>query len=236
MAYPLLYQKEYRVTESITIHIPTVEEILRNEKEYYGAVSLLIATPYDMMVQLDESGIDFTQINEWDLFCLLFHEIQRKDFKLVFNDLDFKAFKPCTNSENKIVSFINEENGAVLDRGIHHQICETLRDILYIQKNVKYPANDEAKAFMIERARKKLSRQRNKRSASQLEKYIIALVNTAEFSYTYDSVLDITIYQFYMSLRQIIRKIRFDNLMIGCYAGTINTKELSQEELNWITN
>lgn len=101
----------------------------------------------------------------------------------------------------------------------------------------KRPANEEAKKFMIERARIKQKRERRKskiKTTTQLEDLIISLVNTAEFPYDYRSVLDLTIYQFNSSLYQIIDKVRFDNLMIGCYAGTIDTDKLSKDELSWI--
>lgn len=89
---------------------------------------------------------------------------------------------------------------------------------------------------MIERTRAKLKRRKKQLTESQIDKYIVALVNTSEFPYTYESVLGLTINQFYASLHQIVRKIKYDNLMIGCYAGTVNTKELDQNELNWISN
>ena len=119
---------------------------------------------------------------------------------------------------------------------IHEQICRFLRGMLRLKKNSKKPANEEARKYLIERARIKMRRKKKELSESQIEKYIISLVNTAEFPYTYESVLELTINQFYASLYQIIRKVKFDNLMIGCYAGTVNTKELDQNELNWISN
>ena len=81
-----------------------------------------------------------------------------------------------------------------------------------------------------------MRRRKKSRAESQIEKYIIALVNTSEFPYTYETVLGLTINQFYASLHQIVKKIKYDNLMIGCYAGTVNMKELDQNELNCISN
>ena len=88
---------------------------------------------------------------------------------------------------------------------------------------------------MIERARIKLQRAaRRKRETSELEKLIVALVNTEEFKYGYQEVLDLTIYQFRASVDQIIHKIHFNNTMIGVFAGTVKAKELPQEDLTWI--
>ena len=72
----LLYKKSYAINDFISIMIPTVGEILDCEDEYYGLVAMLTAMPIDMMVQLDDAGIDFTSINEYELFLLLFRTLQ----------------------------------------------------------------------------------------------------------------------------------------------------------------
>ncbi len=64
--------------------IPTVGEVLENEDNYYSMVSMLTAMPIDMMVQLDDIGIDFTTINEWELFLLLFNSLKEQDTSLIF--------------------------------------------------------------------------------------------------------------------------------------------------------
>ena len=59
----LLYQKDYPINDYIRVMIQTVGEVLENEDNYYSRVSMLTAMPIDMMVQLDDIGIDFTTIN-----------------------------------------------------------------------------------------------------------------------------------------------------------------------------
>ena len=236
MSLSQLYARDYHINKHITINIPTVRDVIEYESEYYDSIALLTSTPHDMMVQLDDVGIDFSTISSWELFCLLFEGIKQRDLSLLFCDLDLSKFKIALNKQANTVVLLNEETGAVIDELIYNQICEFFRKMLYIEKNDKLPGNEEARKFMIERARKKLKRalRKQKTQGSNLEQYIVALVNTPEFPYDYNSVLDLTIYQFYASLHQIIKKIHFDNLMIGCYAGTVNTKELDQKELVWI--
>lgn len=236
MGKSTLYETKHKINDYITIRVPTIKEIIDNEDDYYGNVALIVATPYDMMVQLDDMKIDFTKINEWDLFCLLFNELRTRDLSLIFEGLNLRDFVTAENKQNGSIILVNPKTGVKIDRAIHDQICKYLRSTLRLQKNEKHPANEEARRFLIERTRTKLKRRRNQLVESQIEKYIVALVNTPEFPYTYESVLGLTINQFYASLHQVIRKIKFDKLMIGCYAGTVNMKELDQNELNWISN
>lgn len=235
MGKSLLYARSYPVNDKISIRIPTVGEILENEVAYNSILSCVISTPYDFMVYLDDMGIDFEKLTEYDLFLLLFPSLQSADTSIVFGDLDLSKFSPAVNEKNGQVILLNAEDDIVIDRGVHDLICQAIRKINHLEKVTRRPGNSEAKKYMIERARIKLQRAaRRKRETSELEKLIVALVNTEEFKYGYQEVLDLTIYQFRASVDQIIHKIHFNNTMIGVFAGTVKAKELPQEDLTWI--
>lgn len=234
-SHNLLYKSSVDINDGIHVMIPTMGEVLDNEEPYYRLVGMLTALPsdIDMMVLLDDIGVDFADIDEYDLFLMMFREIAASDTSLVFGDLDLTRFRLAVNEQNGMAVMVNPETGVVIDRAIHADIADTLRAIHHIKKEVKKPGNKEAREFMLERARKKLKRRR-KEQRSQLEELIVALVNTEQFSYKFAEVRDMTIYQFNESLRQIMHKVDYDNRMRGVYAGTVSVKDLSQDDLNWL--
>lgn len=232
----LLYKNELLVNEDIQIVIPTVGEILEQEDTYYSMVSMITATPYDMMVQLDDMKIDFTEIDDYQLFIIVFNALKTHDTSLIFGSLDLSGFSVMINPQNNTVVLRNPETGVMIDRSIHHQICQAVRTIHHLKRNNRKPANGEAKKYMLQRARAKMKRQKSRIEDSQLEELIVALVNTEQFHYDFDSVRNLTIYQFNESVRQVVKKIDFDNKMHGIYAGTISAKDMSQDDLNWLTH
>lgn len=232
----ILYKREIPINDKIKIVIPTVGEILKNEDAYYNIVYTLTAMPADMMVQLDDVGIDFAQINEYELFLILFNSLKSQDTSLVFGDLDLRKFQVGINEQNGNVVLIDTENDIRIDRAIHDKIASTLRSIHHLEKNRHTPGNEDAREYMLKRARAKLRRQMSKKSLSQLESLIIAMVNTEQFKYGFEGTLELSIYQFNESVKQIIKKVDYDNRMYGVYSGTINVKELSQDDLNWLVH
>ena len=236
MSNSLLYARQCPVTDKISIEIPTVGQIMEREAEYFGAVTSIIATPYDFMVQLYDAGIEFDSINEFDLFLLLFPSLRELDTSLIFGDLDLKKFEIIANQETGKIALVDQENDITIDRGIHFKICRTLCEINELKQTNKKPGNGEARRYMIERMRVKQKRAARKKQKSQLEDQIVAMVNTEQFKYDYLGVLDLTIYQFRRSVSQVIRKVNYDNLMVGCYTGNIKTSELSNDQLDWITS
>jgi hypothetical protein len=232
----LLYKREYAINQNIKICIPKVREILDQEDDYYGMVSMLTAMPIDMMVQLDDIGVDFTSINEYELFLLLFSSLKGRDTSLIFGDLDLNGFSPVVNPQNDCIVLLDSSTGTVIDRNIHWEIAGALRKIHNLKRNNRRPGNKEAREYMIRRAREKMRRRNSQKKESQLEGLIVAMVNTEQFHYDFEGTGDLTIYQFNESVQQVIKKIDYDNLMYGIYAGTVNAKELSQDALNWLTH
>ena len=231
----LLYRRDYPVTDSISVVIPTVGQILDNEDLYNDVVSAFTAMPIDFMVQLDDAGIDFTTINAFDLFIMLSEGLKKVDTSLVLKDINLSGFELCVNNQTKKLVLYNQESGIEIGRREHSQIASALRRINHLEKNRKKPGNDDAKQYMLERMRQKMKRH-PRTEASQLEQLIVAMVNTEQFKYDFESVRNITIYQFNECVRQIVNKVNYDNRMIGVYSGTVNVKELSQDELNWLVH
>lgn len=230
----LIYKRQFPINKHISVYIPTVGEIVDNEEEYYDLVGKLTAMPIDMMVQLDDIGIDFTTIDEYQLFLLMFNGLKKIDTHLIFGDLDLSKFNLGINEQNGHIVLIDEEHDIRIDRAIHGLIADALRKIHHLEKNRRKPANGDAKEYMIERARKKMKRRRNRVEDSQLEALIVAMVNTEQFKYDFEGTRELSIYQFNESVRQIIKKVDYDNRMYGIYAGTVNAKDLSPDDLNWL--
>lgn len=226
----LLYKSEYAINDKIKIMIPSVGDVMDNETSYYNMVSNMTAMPIDYMVQLDDANIDFTEITEYELFILMFDGLKQRDASLIFGDLDITKFRFDETS----MSFFDTENDIIIDYRVQQQIAAVLRKIHHLEKNRRKPGNEEAKEYMLERARKKMQRNKTRSTESQLEQLIVALVNTEEFKYDYESTRNLSIYQFNESVRQIIHKVDYNNRMHGVYAGTVDPKGFSHDELNWL--
>lgn len=231
----LLYKRSCFINDSIKIMIPTVGEVIDDEENYFSIISILTAMPIDMMVQLDDIGIDFTSITDYDLFLLMFQGLKNRDTRLIFGDLDLNKFKHAINEQNGNMVLYDKENQITIDRAIYEKISETLRIINHLEKNRHKPANPEAKEFMLKRARNKMRRKNNHIKGSIIEPLIISMVNTEQYKYNFESTRELSIYQFNESVRQVIRKVDYNNLMYGVYTGNVNSKEISQDKLNWLS-
>lgn len=224
------------IVPSLSVRIPTVGEILDAEDIYYGIVSSLTATPFQYMVQLDDMGIDYTQITDYELFKMLFLAYAKSDLSILFGDLNTSDFQIHIDTQNHDQVLYSPCSDIMIDELVYHDLADAIRKINLLEKVTAKPGNEAAKKYLLEKERKKQKRDEKKPHESYLEKLVIALVNTSEFPYNYESCMNLSIYQFNQSFRQIQHKITFDNTMIGVYAGTVDTSKLNNKEyLSWIS-
>lgn len=231
----LLKLSSIDILPNLSIRIPTVGEILEDEQHYYSIISSLTATPFQYMVQLDDLGVDFTTVTDYQLFMMLFPSFVHSDMNILFGDIDLSDIVSGINPQNNAPILYSAKNNIIIDEYIYSQIVDTIRKINDIKKDNRKPGNNEAKEFRIKLERKKQKRNANKPYEPYLEKLVVSLVNRPEFKYNYETVNNLTIYQFNQSFEQIKTSINFDNTMIGVYAGTIDTSKLKDRScLSWL--
>lgn len=230
----LLKLSSVEIVPRLTVRIPTVGEILEDEFHYYDIVSSLTAVPFQYMVQLDDMGIDYTAITEYELFSMLFLGYIQSDLSILFGDLDVSDFKYQTIDNRMVI--ISNKNDIVIDEYVYNKLADTIRKINLFDKVNSKPGNEHMKKYLLEKERKKLKRNAKKPKEAYLEKLVVALVNNSDFPYNYESCMNLSIYNFNQSFKQIQHKITFDNTMLGIYSGTVDTsKMINKDALSWIS-
>lgn len=234
----LLKVTDYKINDKISIHVPTVDEIFDfGDQKYYSIVQTLVATPFDLMVELDDIGIDYETITDYQLFILMMESIavNEDDTSIFFGDLNLKNFQEAVNSQNGEKVLWDKGNDIVIDQMIALEICNAIRKIHFWEAPIGRAGNAEAKRYLIDRNRKKKKRLAKKPYKSFLESMIISLVNTEEFPYNYETVMGLSVYKLNASWRQIQKKKHWEQTMNGVYFGTVDTTKINLEKINWLS-
>ena len=68
----MYYGIDYKVNNDITIHIPTIGEIIEfGEKNMYSSIAPFVGNPTSYRLQLWDLGIDWNKISDFELFVML---------------------------------------------------------------------------------------------------------------------------------------------------------------------
>lgn len=239
--------EDYVINDKIKIHIPSLGEICDyGEDDYFGLVYQITATPSDMMWQLDEMGINFTEIDNFTLFsqltCFKTDDMEETSFqmnqtktKILFGDLnlyDFDLMQDVTNNEPCLY---NRKTDNKIDSYTYKIICDCLRKIHFLEEHIEIPANESTRLVLIEDAKERYMMNKNKEHGSYLVNLVSAMINSPGFKYNHTQVWDMKINAFMDSVKRI-SKIQNANLLLQSgYSGFgINLKEVSDKQINWL--
>ena len=233
----LLLAKKWWVDDTICMHVPTIEEILDfGENQYFNTVYTMYATPYELMGQLDAMGIDYEKVEEFDLFCFAFLGMSEDKCRMIFENINSKDYELAPDPEDrKKHLLLNKLNGHMIRSKDADRISEFLRRLQCTEKCRKKAGNSAMKKYLLEKARKKLKSVKREKPQCVIEDMLVCLLNTSEFAAkSLQDAFAMNIYFFNKSMRQINKKIDYDHVCAGIYAGTIDSKKINMKKIHWM--
>ena len=235
----LLNQTSIEITDKLSLRIPTVGEVLNEENTYYSLVSIMTSTPFQYMVQLDDLGIDYTKITDYEMFRIFFPLYAKGDTSILFGEVDLSDIAPYHDTSTNLDVLYSPSTSITIDELVYVTMAKAIRRVNLLKYERKRPKGEHTKKYLLDKERrhlKNLERMRKNKDFKQsgLERLVVSLVNNEKFKYNYESVREISIYNFYQSFQQIQHEINFNNVMRGIYAGTIDQTKLDKSCLTWI--
>lgn len=231
----LYFGDDYVINDKITVHQPSVGEIVEfGEKRYYQMVYGICAIPSDMKPQLWDMGVDYEQISDFELFTIVSRAYPQAETRLILGDLDFSKMQIGVNKETNEQIMVDPENDIVIDQLIYLKMITYIRKMHGIVPKIEHAYNEYTKKLLIEDDRMKQKINQRKASSSILKPLISAMVNSAGFKYKKNELKEIGIVEFMDSVTRISCIQSAVALLQGCYSGMIDTGKINKEELNWL--
>ena len=223
------------VCEGLTLYQPRLGEIKKyGEEKFYNTFWTFCSAPWDMPSALADNGINFMEITEWEFFQSIVMGLRPEQTRLIFGDLDFTQFTPMRRTQTDGAEDIVLYNGTlIIDEQLYKNFIQYIRAMIGFEHSGKKAGNEATRKILIEEDRKQRRRNAKKAYESILHNGIISLVNTEEFKYNYETVMDITLYQFTKSMIQIQGKKSACALIQGSMSGFCDTSKTPQINFQW---
>ena len=223
------------ICEGITLLQPTLGEIRDyGEEKFYNTFWTFCSAPWDMPAALDDVGINFMKITEWELFQNIAIGLKKEQTKLIFGDLDFSKFRLMQRTQDDGTTDVVLYDGKLLiDEKLYRQFIQYVKAMIGFEHSGKKAGNETTRKILVQEDRKQKRRNAKKEYESVLFNGIISLVNTEEFKYNYHTVWELTLFQFTKSLVQIQGKKAACALLQGSMSGFCDTTKIPQKDFQW---
>ena len=225
---------DYVINDQIKVLQPTIKQIAEfGEKDFFSVVHTVTAIPSDMKSSLDDMGLDWVEVDDFELFCMLVQTLTPDKTGLLFGGLDFSKLRPFNHPhiEGEIV-LADKETGLLIDKMIYLRIVSYLRKAFNITPKVEKAANKTTKKVLIEEDRKNKELAKDK----PFKSFLLPLISSVKVKqcYTKDYVLNMGYVEFMNDVARLQVINNADHLLSACYAGTIDMKKINKAELNWM--
>ena len=232
----LLTAKFYRISEGIDIRLPSIQEILDfGDIEYFGALYALSSTPYERMGDLAIAGIDYEKITESQLLFYSFKSMSDDIAAMLFKDLKPSEFHRALDASNNEILYNRTTQTTMTDITMD-KIANFFRLLRGVEKDMHKAANKAAKKYLIEKEVKRINRSTRSARKPYLDALIIKMVNAPEFGFSFNECLNCNIYVFNTSVKQVMKRIEYDQIMGGVCQGTIDVTKLNMEKIHWLSD
>ena len=228
--------RDYKFNDFITIHFPTFDEIVDyGIDDYFGVIYKFCSTPSDYKVWLADCGINYDELDDYEFFLILadkFDDKEKQGLRMVFGDFDISEFEITTDTNNNVILALGNK---IFDKAVYLQIVDILRMVHNFTRRADKPGNEHTRKYIIEKERRQLKRRRKKEESPIIGR-MVALINSQEFKYDYETIWKLNVFQFNESLRQIQKNKNFTFVMQGIYAGTVDGKKINMNNIHWLSS
>lgn len=224
---------DYKINDNIIIRQPTILQVAEfGEKSFFSMVHTITAIPSDMKSQLDDMGLDWMEVEDFELFMMLAQTLTPDRTSILFGDLDFSKLKLYKNNQNGNIVLADKESGIIVDQMIYLRIVSYLRKVFNITPKVEKAANKMTKKVLIEEDRRKIQQSKDK----PFKSFLLPLISSIKVKqgYTKDYVLNMGYVEFFDDVARCQVIHNADHLLSACYAGTIDMHKINKAELNWM--
>ncbi len=224
------------ICDGISLLQPTLRDIKAyGEANFFGTFWTLCSSPWDIPSTLDDAGIDFMEISEWELFRGLITGYTPNQSGILFGDLDFSRFQLLSrlNEDGTEEEVLCNPDGVILDEQSYKLLISYIQQMIGFTHSGKKAGNKITKKVMIDDDRKRRKREKDKPFESILFDGIISLVNTEECKYDFTTIFDLTLYQYMKSFTQIQGKKAACALTQGSMSGFMDTSQIDKLEFQW---
>ena len=229
----LYFGDDYIINDKIKIKQAKIGDIVDfGEAKYFSVVYTLTAIPSDLKSKLWDMGLDWMEIEDFELFMMLAPTLSKENTELLFGDLDFTKLKPYRNKENGDIVLADLESGVKIDKLIYLRIVNYLRKVHNITPKIERAANKTTKQILIDEDRMKIRLNQEK----PFKSYLLPLISSVKvrMGYTKDYVRNEGFVEFFDDLARLQIINNADHLLAGCYSGMIDTKKINKADLNWL--
>lgn len=226
--------------KSITVTQPTIGDVIKiGEDRFFGTLNVFIANTTQFRLQLWDSGIDWNEISDFELFVLLYVGIDQEVANLLFKDLVFSEFtiaqKQEEGKDKPDIVLMNKKTGLVINQEVYDTIHQYLQEMFKMKPENEFTKDKILKEWWVNKDRREAERRALKKSEKfTIQPLISSMVNHPGFKYKLQELREVGVCEFYDSVQRLQIYESATAVMKGMFSGMVDSSKIKPDQYNWM--
>lgn len=227
---------------SISITQPSILDMVKmGEKKFYSTISIFTTNTTSYRLMLWESGIDWNEISDFDLFLLLYKGIDPEVSKMIFGDLDWEKFQLYEKDKEDVKTRVlyDSENHIEINEEVYWHFSQYIRKTFNMEPEEKLTNDPILKRQYItkDQHQQDINKQKEEKgldSSSSILSLISSCLNHPGFKYDLEGLGKMNVCQFYDSVKRLQVYENSTACLKGLYSGFVSSKDIPADNYNFM--
>lgn len=220
------------VRGTVTVKSPTIGDILGiGESRFYSTLSILVGNPTQFRLMLWEAGIDWCTISDFQMFILMYKQLDADVVNLLFDNIDFQNFEPYTRTNEdgtEEVFLYDESTDTEITELVYQYFHQYLQNVFNMKPEREVTRGRILKEAWIRKDKIELKQKEKKgeNSSFSFVPLISSYINHPATKYKLRELKDVGVAEFFDSLKRIQLYEHATAVLKGMYSGFVNSKDI----------
>ena len=228
------------VRGSVTVKSPTIGDILKiGESKFYSTLSIIVGNTTQFRLMLWEAGIDWNTITDFQMFTLMYKQLDADVVNLLFDNINFQNFEPYsrTNEDGTEEVFLYDEStDTEITELVYQYFHQYLQNVFNMKPERELTPDKMLKEAWIRKDKIEL-RQKEKKGESSSFSFvplISSYINHPATKYKLSELKEVGVAEFFDSLKRIQLYEHATAVLKGMYSGFVNSKDIDPSSYDFM--
>lgn len=216
----------------VTVKSPTLGDIIQiGESKFYSNLSILVGNPTQFRLMLWEAGIDWNTISDFEMFILMYKQLESDVVDLLFDNIDFNSFEVYERQkeDGDVERYLyNELTDTEITELVYQYFHQYLQNVFNMKPEREVTPDKMLKEAWIHKDQVELKQKQKKGISSSFSfvPLISAYINHPGTKHSLQELRQIGVAEFFDSLKRIQLYENATAILKGMYSGFVNSKDI----------
>lgn len=222
-----------------TVHLPYLLDVIEiGYDHFFSSLNIITTNTTSYRLLLWDAGIDWNELSDFELFCMLYKQIDPKISEMLFG-LNIGDFELVKNQEDIVVLY-DFDKEIEINEEVYFHISQYFRKAFKNYPDEKLTKDKTLKLMYITKDRKHIEAEANKSeeeknsSEEQILSLISSCINHPGFKYDLEGIQKMNVCQFFDSVSRLQIYESTTALLKGMYSGFMDSSKLSSDDYNFM--